>query len=108
MRYLKFNHITFPIVPEEDWKYYFQDLVHLEHGLVFGDCIGECDIMPFTFEVADKTPIREKPIPYPEEARKWAREYCAKQVELGVMEEVVRGRDPDPTFVCNAVLVKEG
>ena len=45
---------------------------------------------------------------YPKEARDWVNQYVAKQVELGVMTEVVRGRDPEPMFICNVVLVKEG
>ena len=47
--------------------------------------------MPFTFDVRNTEPIKQKPIAYPEDARAWSRDYCRKQVELGVMEEIVHG-----------------
>jgi hypothetical protein len=50
---------------------YFNDLKELEGGLVFGDAIGCCDVLPFNFSVNNEEPIRSKPLPYPKDARNW-------------------------------------
>jgi hypothetical protein len=65
LRYLKFKDVTFPLVAQEDWHLFFNDLLLLEKGLVFGNCIGESNVLPFNFEVNSDIPIRSKPIPYP-------------------------------------------
>lgn len=108
LRYQKLKDVTFPMLKEEYWPMFMKDLVMLETGLVFGEAIGECDILPFKFEVTNSAPIRNKPIPYPKEEREWINNYCRSQVELGVMKEIVRGVDKEPAFICNVVLVKEG
>ena len=75
---------------------------------MFGDAIGCHTELPFRFKVLDETPIRSKPLPYPKVAREWVKTYVEKQKELGVLREVIRGRDEEPVFVCNVVLVQEG
>jgi hypothetical protein len=71
LRYHKFKELTFPAIPKTDWNRCFQDLVTIEEGLVFGDAIGKCDALPFTFEVENKEPIRSKPIMYAKAEREW-------------------------------------
>ena len=38
----------------------------------------------------------------------WLQKQMDKQVRLGVIQELVRGLDPDPTFVSNILLVQGG
>ena len=47
----------------------------MERGLVFGDAIGRVDEFEFTFEVRDRSIIREKAIPYSRPEREWIRTY---------------------------------
>ncbi len=52
-------------MPEDTWHLYFKDLVSIEEGLVYGDAIGKCDILPFNFEMSENTkPTKSKPIMY--------------------------------------------
>lgn len=108
LRYMKLKDITFPLMPKEHWSGLFKDLVSLESGLVFGDAIGKCTILPFSFKVTNDDPVRNKPIMYPKKERQWINEHMKKLVELGVVKELKRGVDPDPRFICNVVLVKDG
>ena len=106
-RYLRFKNVTFGEMPQEEWKQCFAELLPMERGLVFGDAIGRVDEFEFTFEVRDRSIIREKAIPYSRPEREWIRTYMQKLCELGVVRQVMPG-DPDPRFVVGAVLVKEG
>ena len=71
-RYEKFKDITFPLIPEERWHLLFKDLVSIEEGLVYGDAIGKCDVLPFSFEMhQDTVPVKSKPIMYSKNERDW-------------------------------------
>ena len=73
-----------------------------------GSGIGLVPQFPFSFDMLDKRPIRQRPFPYAKEQREWLKQYMDKQCELGVLRKVRRGVDPDPTFVQSVVLVKGG
>ena len=77
-RYWKFHKVEFQAIPRERWHIYFKRLVALEDLFVVGDAIGEVPGQEFTFEVFDKTPIRQKPRPYPPHQREWVKKYCEK------------------------------
>ena len=106
-RYLKFKNVTFGESPQDLWKGFYQSLLPIERGLVYGDAIGEVTEFLFRFEVTDPHPIREKPMPYKKEERAWIRNYINNQVELGILEAVGPG-EKEPTFVVGCVLVREG
>ena len=72
-----------------------------------GDGLGHVAAYPFHFEVLHNSPIRQHPIVYPPEKRKWIDEYLRGQAELGIMSEVIRV-DKDPMFVSSIVLVEDG
>ena len=73
-----------------------------------GDAIGGVPGKEFTFEVFDKTPIRQKPRAYPPHQREWVRRYCEKQVRMGVYRKIEHHLEPDPVFVSNSILVAKG
>ena len=75
--------------------------------MVCGDALGHMAAYPFHFEVLDTSPIRQHPIVYPPEKRKWIDEYVRGQAELGTMREVTRV-DKDPVFISSIVLVEDG
>ena len=77
-RYWKFHKVEFQVIPREYWHIYFKRLVALEDLFVVGDAIGEVPGQEFTFEVFDKTPIRQKPRTYPPHQREWVKKYCEK------------------------------
>ena len=58
-RYWKFHKVELQAIPREWWHIYFKKLVALEDLFVVGDTIGEVPGQEFTFEVFDKTPIRQ-------------------------------------------------
>ena len=106
-RYMKFKDVDTGEASASQRREFLRSLLPLEQGLVYGDSIGEVPDYGFKFTVSDPTPIRDKPMPYKKEERQWIREYISNQVELGLLEEVRPG-DPDPTFIVNCVLVREG
>ena len=75
---------------------------------MFGDAIGLCSKYPFHFKVTDPEPILSKPIPYAKPQREFLKEYMREQCDLGVMKEIIKGKDPDPIFVVGIVLVAGG
>ena len=73
LRYQQFSKLDLGVVPLEDKGRYYQDLLPLERGLVFGDAIGRVDEFKFRFTVLDNSPIRQRPIAYAHDEREWIR-----------------------------------
>ena len=60
---------------------------------------------PFHFEVLDPTPLAQKPLHYPAKGGEWLSQKFARDCKIGRLRHVRRGREPDPTFTSNVVLV---
>ena len=108
LRYLKLSAISFGVVPDDEIGPYLRHLLFLEDFLVFGSSIGCCSAYPFRFHVGDQEPIRKRATPLAKEARDWVKGYTRAQVQLGVLREVNRSVEHDPSFVVNAVFVRGG
>ena len=100
--------VTFPEVPEAKWGPYFRDLVALEPSLVFRDSIGYISNYPFMFQVIDPRALHQKLIIYPKAERDWIWRHVDSLVELGILSQVCRGKDPYPLFISSIILVKGG
>ena len=79
-----------------------------EAGLAFREGIGCVTKWLFKFYVHNERPIQHKPVMYGAVEYQWLHKQIDKQVRLGVIWKLVRGVDPDPTFVSNIVLVWGG
>jgi hypothetical protein len=78
MRYQRFHKVKFGLGSEEEKLQWLKELIPLERGLVYGDAIGRVEEFPFTFAVHDRTPIRQRPIPYARGEREWINQYLEK------------------------------
>ena len=92
---------------ESKWREKFWDLLEVESGLVYGSAIGLVSDHPFTFQVEDATPIRERAIPYSAQERDWINKFMKTQEELQIMRKLRPG-DKEPNFSVGVVLVKGG
>ena len=59
----------------------------------------------FHFEVLDPNPLVQKPLHYHASGEEWLRQKFAQNCEIGRLRHVQRGREADPVFTTNMVLV---
>ena len=57
------------------------------------------------FEVVDPTPFAQVPMQAAPAVKDWLRDKVARNCEIGRLCQIVRGRERDPTFVSNMILV---
>ena len=60
---------------------------------------------PFHFEVLDPTTLVQKPLHYPASGGEWLHQKFVRDSEIGQLRRMRRGREPDPVFTSNVVLV---
>ena len=70
-----------------------------------GEAMGVVHEHPFVFEVEDPTPFAQVPMQAAPAVEDWLRDKVARDCKIGRLHRIVRGRERDPTFVSNMILV---
>ena len=86
LRCKNFMGMEFPTATKQEWPWLIKDLLPFEEWLVVkGGMLGYVSEYPFSFEVNDMTPIRQKPLPYTKVQKQWIQNYGDQQEKLGVV-----------------------
>ena len=105
IRYLKLHDKTFPAVPAAAWPLLYQCITQLEDCFIMGEAMGVVHEHPFMFEVVDPTPFAQVPMQAAPAVEDWLWDKVARDCKIGHLCRIVRGKERDPTFVSNMILV---